>query len=54
MYLLGGNENSTNGPADGKGFRTHPIDIDTSWTGGTSTHNTIPPYKAAFIRCRIS
>ena len=54
MYLWGGNEYSTNGPADGKGFRTHPIDTDTSWTGGNSAHNNIPPYKAAFIWCRIS
>lgn len=49
MYLWGGNDNSGDGPAAGYGFRTHAIDVFTSWQGGNSAHNNIPPYKAAYI-----
>ena len=54
MYVWGGNEYTTDGPAGGKGFRTHAIDIFTSRSGGNSAHNNIPPYKAAFIWRRTS
>ena len=54
MYVWGGNEYTTDGPAGGKGFRTHAIDIFTSWSGGNSAHNNIPPYTAAFIWRRTS
>ena len=49
MYLWGGNEYTTDGPAGGRGYRTHAIDVFTNWQGGNSAHNNIPPYKAAFI-----
>jgi len=54
MYVWGGNEYTTDGPAGGKGFRTHAIDIFTSWSGGNQAHNNMPPYKAAFIWRRTS
>ena len=48
MYLFGGTNTDT-GPAEGKGYRSHALDTHTSWTGGNSAHNNIPPYIAAFI-----
>ena len=54
MYFWGGDEHTTVGPSYGEGFRTHAIDIFTSWSGGNQAHNNIPPYKAAFIWRRTS
>ena len=52
MYFWGGGGTS-DGPAAGNGYRTHAIDVFTSYTGGNNAHNNIPPYKAAFIWRRI-
>lgn len=54
MFVWGGNEYTKDGPANGNGFRTHALDVFTSYAGGSSTHNNIPPYKAAFIWHRVS
>ena len=53
MYFWGGGGTS-DGPAAGNGYRTHAIDVFTSYSGGNAAHNNIPPYKAAFIWRRIA